>query len=249
MHAPRRVDAVAFSLGCAYADGVPVMIMSFLKLAGLAAGLQIGLRLHWFQQPRPFPRVLAALLEQPARLRYLDPEPLLDLCGVTPDMTVLEVGCGTGVVTAALARKMTAGGQVIALDIQESLLDRARARVEATGCADKVTFHWAEPETAPLAMHTADLILLGSVLGEIPELHSCLTRLFAVAKPQSRVVVYEEALHPGFVSAGMARMHLHAAGFRQGGLIRKSTHYVGVYYKDEVVFDPDLKPGTSNLGT
>ncbi len=224
------------------------MVKSLLKLAGLAAGLQIGLRLHWFQQPRPFPRVLAALLEQPARLRYLDPEQLLDLCGVTPDMTVLEVGCGTGIVTAALARKMTGGGQVIALDIQASLLDRAQARVAATGCADKVAFHWAAPETAPLAMHTSDLILLGSVLGEVPEIHGFLTRLFAVAKPQSRVVVYEEALHPGFVSSGMARMHLHAAGFRQGGLIHKLTHYIGVYYKDEVAFDPDLKPGASTLG-
>ena len=224
------------------------MVKSLLKLAGLAAGLQIGLRLHWFQQPRPFPRALAALLEQPARLRYLDPDQLLDLCGVTPDMTVLEVGCGTGIVTAALARKMTGDGQVIALDIQESLLAQAQARVAATGCADKVAFHWAEPETAPLAMHTSDLILLGSVLGEVPEIHGFLTRLFEVAKPKSRVVVYEESLHPGFVSSGMARMHLHAAGFRQGGLIRKLTHYIGVYYKDEVAFDPDLKPGVSTLG-
>ena len=224
------------------------MVNSLLKLAGLAAGLQIGLRLHWFQQPRPFPRVLASLLEQPIRLRYLDPEQLLDLCGVTPNMTILEVGCGTGIVTSTLARKMTGDGQVIALDIQESLLDRARARVEAAGCADKVMFHLAEPETAPLAMHTSDLILLGSVLGEIPEIHSFLTRLFEIAKPESRVVVYEEALHPGFVSPGMARMHLHAAGFRQGGLMRKPTHYVGVYYKDEVAFDPNLKPGVSTLG-
>ncbi len=221
------------------------MIASFLKMAGLAASLQIGLRLHWFQQPRPFPRVLAPLLQQRARLRYLDLERLLDLCGVTPDMTVLEVGCGTGVATAALARRMTGSGRVIALDMQESLLHQAQSRVEATGCADKVTFHWATPETAPLALHTSDLILLGSVLGEIPEIHDFLTRLFEVAKPKSRLVVYEEALHPGFVSSGMARMHLHAAGFRQGGLIRKFTHYIGVYYKDEVAFDPNLQPGAS----
>ncbi len=226
-----------------------VMVKSFLNLAGLVAGLQIGLRLHWFQQPRPFPAVLAPLLEQPARLRYLDPEQLLDLCGIAPDMTVLEVGCGTGVATAALARKMTGDGRVIAWDIQASLLRRAQARVAATGCADKVVFQLAEPNTAPLAMHTADLILLGSVLGEVPEMHRFLTRLFEIAKPRSRVVVYEEVLHPGFVSSGMARRHLHAAGFRQGGLLRKPTHYIGLYYKDEVAFDPDLKPGTSTLGT
>ncbi len=225
------------------------MFRSLLKLVGLVAGWQIGMRLHWFQQPRPFPRLLAPLLEQPARLGYLNPELLVDLCGVTPDMKVLEVGCGTGVLTAALARRLTGQGQLIALDIQNSMLAKAQARLEAAGHSDRVAFHLANPEDAPLAMHTSDLIVLGSVLGEVPEVHSLLTRLFELAKPQSRLVLYEEALHPGFVSSGMARMHLHAAGFRQGGLIRKPSHYIGVYYKDEVVFDPDLKPGTSNLGT
>ena len=224
------------------------MVRGLLKLAGLVAGLQIGLRLHWFQQPRPFPRVLSSLLQQPARLQYLDPELLVDLCGLAPDMKVLEVGCGTGLVTVALARKLTDGGQVIALDIQASMLEMARARVDEAGCSDRVAFHLADPDAAPLAMHTSDLILLGSVLGEVPEVHEFLKRLFEIAKPESRIVVYEELLHPGFVSSGMARMHLHAAGFRQGGLIRKLTHYIGVYYKDEVAFDPDLKPGTSTMG-
>lgn len=224
------------------------MVRSFLKLAGLAAGLQIGLRLHWFQQPRPFPNFLSPLLHLSARLQYLEPELLADLCGLTPNMKILEVGCGTGTVTTALARRLNGGGQVIALEIQGSMLAQAQARVNAAGCSDRVVFHQADPETAPLAMHTSDLILLGSVLGEIPEIHEFLKRLFEIAKPESRIVVYEEVLHPGFVSSGMARMHLHAAGFRQGGLIRKLTHYIGVYYKDEVAFDPDLKPGTSTFG-
>lgn len=223
------------------------MLNFLLRVCGLAAGLHLGLRVHWFRQPRPFPRALAGCLAQPLRLRYLDPAGITDLWGVTPDMQVLEAGCGTGVMTAALAARVSGKGKVTVVELQEPMLEAARARVEAAGFGERVEFHLGSPDTAPLKMHSADLIVLGSVLGEVPDVHSFLRRLFELARPESRAVVYEEILNPGFVSSGMARMHLHAAGFRQGGVIRKLTHYIAVYFKDTVAFDPELRPGASTL--
>ncbi len=216
-----------------------------MRLVGLVFGLYLGMRLHWFQEPRPFPRQLAALLQGTARLRYLDPEGLVDLFGVTPDMTILELGCGTGTLTLPLAQRLHDSGQILALDIQSTLAEQARSRIVEAGLEARVCFFLTDLHSAPLSPHTTDLIVLGSVLGEIPDRHACLTRLFEIAKPDSRLVIYDEVLNPATMPPAMARMHLHAAGFRFGGQIRKLTHYVAMYYKDAVAFDPDLPIGSS----
>jgi SAM-dependent methyltransferase len=49
--------------------------------------------------------------------------PFLDFAGVQPGYTVLDVGCGTGVITAALAER---GCTVVGLDASEPYLDYAR---------------------------------------------------------------------------------------------------------------------------
>lgn len=219
------------------------MSRALLRWAGLAVGLHWGLRLHWRQQPRPFPRCWAPVLHSRLRRRYLDPETLTGLFGVTPGMTVLELGCGTGLITHRLAQDLGASGRLIALDIQADLLAQARRRIADAAPAARVEFHQADARTAPLAAHSVDLIVLGSVLGELPDIHACLTRLFEVAKPRSRLVAFEEVLNPGYVPPGMARMHLQAAGFRQGGQLRQWTHYLAVYFKDEVAFNAHLQAG------
>ncbi len=216
-----------------------------MRLAGLLFGLYLGLRLHWFQQPRPFPRQLAALLDVTARMQYLDPESLVELFGIVPGMTVLELGCGTGAMTEPLARQLQGSGQILVLDIQSAFVEHARHRIAAAGLEEQVHFYLSDPQSAPIGPHTTDLLVLGSVLGEIPDLHTCLTRLFEIAKPDSRLVVYDEVLNPAAMSPARTRMHLHAAGFRFGGQIRQLTHYVAMYYKDEVAFNPDQVIGLS----
>src|SRR6266446_5552766 len=49
---------------------------------------------------------------------------LFDL--LRPGMTVLDVGCGTGAITAGIARVAGSQGNVVGVDRDESLLDIAR---------------------------------------------------------------------------------------------------------------------------
>ena len=57
---------------------------SLLRLAGFAGGALLGLRLHWFRQPRPWPRQLASWLDSDLRRRWLDPGSLLTRLGSSP---------------------------------------------------------------------------------------------------------------------------------------------------------------------
>jgi SAM-dependent methyltransferase len=58
-----------------------------------------------------------------------------------PKLTrVLEVGCGTGVATRALAQHPSFGGHIFASDLSADFVDVARKRAIEVGCAEKITF-------------------------------------------------------------------------------------------------------------
>ena len=62
--------------------------------------------------------------------------------GVSPGSSVLDLGCGTGLVAAELVRR---GAHVVGLDVSEAMLDRARSRVPTAA------FHVGRAEALPFA--------------------------------------------------------------------------------------------------
>ncbi|RME50761.1 MAG: methyltransferase domain-containing protein, partial [Caldilineae bacterium] len=97
--------------------------------AGTAAGLQAGFRAAYQRQRFPHPRLLAAILEHPLRLRYRDPVQTLGPFGIAPGSVVLDLGCGTGLFTGEMARQVGPEGVVHAVDLQAEMLERARRRL------------------------------------------------------------------------------------------------------------------------
>jgi protein-L-isoaspartate(D-aspartate) O-methyltransferase len=62
----------------------------------------------------------------------------LEFAELAPGLTVLEVGVGFGYLAALMAELTSPGGTVYAIDIEPGLVREARARLEATGYADRV---------------------------------------------------------------------------------------------------------------
>jgi cyclopropane fatty-acyl-phospholipid synthase-like methyltransferase len=60
-------------------------------------------------------------------------EYLLRLAGIAPGMRVLDVGCGPGDVSMAVARLVGPAGAVIGVDMDPNVLDVARVRAENAG--------------------------------------------------------------------------------------------------------------------
>ena len=70
---------------------------------------------------------------------------MLDMAALRPGEKVLDVACGTGLVTLRAARGVGPSGQVLGTDVSSKMVERARAR--ATDAAvDNVEFACADAE-------------------------------------------------------------------------------------------------------
>lgn len=185
-----------------------------LTALGTAAGFQITLRVQQNLQPHPLPRQFAPLLEHPVRLEYLDPPHILDMAGVGVDMTVLDLGCGTGLFTRAAAHMVGVGGRVHAVDLQAAMVAQTRARVETEALLDRVALHHTGAYELPLPDDAVDVALVIATLGEIPDKPAALNELRRVLKPGARLAITDEWLNPAFMRAGVVRCCAEEAGFR-----------------------------------
>jgi SAM-dependent methyltransferase len=66
---------------------------------------------------------------------------LLAHLGLTGGESVLEIGCGTGALTAPLATAVGEHGRVVAVDISEPMLGAARKRVDESGLGNITLLH------------------------------------------------------------------------------------------------------------
>lgn len=119
------------------------------------AGPNAGQEAFWNAQGGRTWVELEALLEagmQPVTDR------LLAVAAPAAGEAVLDVGCGSGGTTLALAALVGPAGRAVGVDISAPLVERARARV-APEFAGRVEFRRADAQTAALEAGSYDLML------------------------------------------------------------------------------------------
>jgi len=100
---------------------------------------------------------------------------LVDLAGLSPDARVVDLACGTGVLTAELLRRVP-GVRVVGVDASDPMLALARQHVGAH--ADAVTWRRAAGETLDAALdRPVDAVLCNAAVWYMP-----MPELFAAVK-------------------------------------------------------------------
>lgn len=64
-----------------------------------------------------------------------------ELMALSPGLEVLDVGCGPGIDTVAMAQRVAPGGRVVGVDIDEEMLQQADAAAHTAGVSDWLQ-HW-----------------------------------------------------------------------------------------------------------
>lgn len=196
-----------------------------LRVLGVVSLFQVGIRLWLRIRPQPIPFGWSWLLENPWRRLYRAPERTAVLCELLPTDTVLELGCGSGLFTRELAARCV---RLIASDLQPEYLEQTRERTEDAG---NIEYLCADALHLPLRSASVDVVVLISMLTEIPRPVGALLECRRVLRPGGRIVISEELFAPEYVPVQVT-----AGWAAEAGLSRKRVtgnawvyfcHYLG----------------------
>jgi ubiquinone/menaquinone biosynthesis C-methylase UbiE len=183
--------------------------------AGSVVGSQVVLRTACLNKPRPTPHQMAAALEHPLRMAYRDPAELLGLFGVMAGMNVLDLGSGSGVFTADMARMVGEQGMVHAVDIQLPMLHLTGCRLRELGLRSRVRLHHCGANSLSLPDSSIDLAIAIATLAQVPDRYGAFLELRRVLKPGARLAISEELPDPTYVFSGVLRRYAEDAGFQR----------------------------------
>ena len=113
---------------------------------------------------------------------------------VKPGMTVMDFGCGMGMFSIAMARLVGSQGRVIAVDLQQEMLDVLQKRAKQAGVLDRIRTHRCQPHTMGL-MEPVDFALAFYSAHEVPDLRRLLGEVHGNLQPQGRLLVVEPMGH------------------------------------------------------
>lgn len=175
-----------------------------------------------------------------------DPDGIIRLLCVKPDMTVVDLCCGDGYFTAPLAR--VAHGKVYGVDIDPVMLDQARIALDQYGttaldliCADARDL----PELLP---SQADYVLIANTFHGVPKKAEMARAVAAVLNPggwlvivnwhplpREETTVLDRARGPKTemrMSPDQVRAVVEPAGFRFADLVELPPyHYASIFNK------------------
>ena len=115
-------------------------------------------------------------------------EQIFQLLDVKPGMSALDIGCGPGLTSLALAQAVGNTGHVEAIDIAPPMLQLAARRCAAQ---PHVKFHQADVLQLPFADASFDVSLATQVYEYVADVDSALRELWRVMKPGAQVLLVD----------------------------------------------------------
>ncbi len=149
------------------------------------------------------------------RLRRLfhSPEKLLKNY-VKEGMTTIDIGCGMGYFSLGMARLVKESGAVIAVDVQQEMINITEKRAEKEGLFDRIAPHLCQPEKIGIH-HPVDFALVFWVAHEVPDEKSLFEQLFTILKPSGNLLLVEPKIHVSRSRYDSIIQAAESAGFKQ----------------------------------
>ena len=129
-------------------------------------------------------------LDRPERAGEEHPEAVIDALGLHGGEVVADLGAGSGYFTFRLAAKVGKTGKVLAVDIQDEMLEALRRRATALGVTNVEEVKGSETNPK-LSASTVDLVLMVDVYHELAYPFEVMTKVREALKPSGRVVFVE----------------------------------------------------------
>jgi len=120
-----------------------------------------GFTIHWAKWYDPLVNLLA--LGQAQKIRNMT----VELAGIQPGQTVLDVGCGTGDLTLAAKKAVGQDGSITGIDAAAEMIEVATNKAHKQQLA--IDFQIAPIEKLPFADNSFDVVINSLVMHHLPE--------------------------------------------------------------------------------
>ena len=153
----------------------------------------------------------AFALDNPIRRLIHNPQKILGGY-IEPGQTVLDVGCGPGAFSIVMAKMVGESGKVIAVDVQEEMLQIVREKAARQGLESRIFTHKSDSDRMGIS-EKVDFALAFYMVHEVPNAEAFLKEVASALKPRGKLLVVEPKMH---VSADAFEKTIDIA--RQAGL-------------------------------
>jgi len=129
----------------------------------------------------------SGILDDPERVKILDPDRTLDKLELTGKTVLADLGCGTGFFSIPAARRVK---KVFALDIQEEMLDILREKIKKEKITNIEVILSGE-SSIPLSDKSVDILLMANVFHELEDRFTLLKEVNRVLKMNGRLIIID----------------------------------------------------------
>jgi SAM-dependent methyltransferase len=176
-----------------------------------------------------------ASLEERGRSGYMNVvRTLLEALAIKPGESVLEVGCGSGVIMRELARRTAGANRLIGRDMSLFLLREARALARREGLLDHIDFGEGRAEALPLEDGAVDVALSSTVFEE-GDADLMLSEIVRVTRPGGRIGIIVRAIDmPFWVNLPLdpaLKAKVDAPGIIGGGMSPRGVADASLYHR------------------
>ncbi|MFX0020734.1 MAG: class I SAM-dependent methyltransferase [Candidatus Hermodarchaeota archaeon] len=157
---------------------------------------------------------MTRLIDNPIRRKLIQkPATVAKRLKLEPSMTVLEIGPGKGSYTIAFAKEVLPNGKVYAIDIQESIIERLKRRIEKENVGNIIP-KIDDAYNLSLEDSSIDRVIMIACLPEIPEPVRVLKEIKRVLKPDGIVSLSEMLPDPDYPRRKTEIKWANEAGFK-----------------------------------
>ncbi len=154
----------------------------------MARGLDNRIR-RWLQDPH---KILAPYIQE--------------------SMTVLDLGCGPGFFSIDMARMVGKAGRVIAVDLQDGMLNKLRDKIRGTEFEERIILHKCEKNRLGVSKKV-DFVLAFYMVHEVTNKQLLFDEIVSIINPNGKVFIVEPAFHVSKKSFEKTVKKAQTAGF------------------------------------
>ena len=136
---------------------------------------------------------IAWTFDNPLRKWLHDPQQILGSY-MAEGMTVADIGCGMGYFSVAMAKMVGPAGKVLAVDLQQMMLDLCRKRAYRNGVAEQVKTVLCAADDIAIPQ-PVDFVLAFWMVHEVKDIPRFFGQVASVLKPGGKMLYAEPRMH------------------------------------------------------